>query len=372
VSDAKIFVTQPSLPPLDELIPYLRTIWERKILTNGGPFHEELEGALCRYLGVEHLSLFSNATIALIAAPSVMGIAGEVVTTPYSFVATTHALRWNGLVPVFADVHADTLNLDPEKIEAAITPKTSAIMPVHCYGHACDIEAIEDIARRHDLKVIYDAAHAFGVEYQGQSILRRGDLSILSFHATKVFNTFEGGAIIAQDAAMKQRIDQWKNFGIVDETTVATCGMNGKMSEFNAALGLLQLEYVDQHLARRNAIDAMYRRGLASFAGIRTLPRDVESSANCSYFPILIGDEFGIARDELLLELRRHGVYPRRYFFPLISELPMYRDLPSAQSGNLPVATDAARRVLCLPLYPTLSDAEITRIVEIIGSARKP
>ena len=254
-----IYVTQPSLPPLEDFIPYLETIWNNKILTNCGPFHQQLEKALCRYLGVEHIALFTNATIALITALQALRITGEVITTPYSFVATSHSLLWNGIKPVFVDIDPSTLNLDPKKIEAAITTQTTAIMPVHCYGHPCDVDAIQKIADNYNLKVIYDAAHAFGVQCHCGSILNHGDLSVLSFHATKVFNTFEGGAIICPDAKTKLRIDQLKNFGFVDETIVVAPGINGKMSEFNAALGLLQLKYVDQALARRKEIDLTYR-----------------------------------------------------------------------------------------------------------------
>ncbi len=257
-----IYVTQPFLPPLEEFIPYLEQIWTNKMLTNDGPFHQQLERALCEHLGVEHIALFTNGTIALVTALQALRVTGEVITTPYSFVATSHSLLWNGIKPVFVDIDPNTLNLDPAKIEAAITPHTTAIMPVHCYGHPCDIEAIQNIADIYNLKVIYDAAHAFGVEDAKGSVLRHGDLSVLSFHATKVFNTFEGGAIVCPDAKTKVRIDHLKNFGHVGEVTVVSPGINGKMSEFNAALGLLQLKYIDQALARRKAIDAKYRDGL--------------------------------------------------------------------------------------------------------------
>lgn len=259
-----IYVTQPFLPPLEEFIPYLEQIWTNKMLTNDGPFHQQLERALCEHLGVEHIALFTNGTIALVTALQALRVTGEVITTPYSFVATSHSLLWNGIKPVFVDIDPNTLNLDPAKIEAAITPHTTAIMPVHCYGHPCDIEAIQNIADIYNLKVIYDAAHAFGVEDAKGSVLRHGDLSVLSFHATKVFNTFEGGAIVCPDAKTKVRIDHLKNFGHVGEVTVVAPGINGKMSEFNAALGLLQLKYIDQALARRKAIDAKYRERLAS------------------------------------------------------------------------------------------------------------
>jgi dTDP-4-amino-4,6-dideoxygalactose transaminase len=361
-----IYVTQPYLPPLAELVPYLEKIWNNKILTNGGPFHQRLEKALCDYLGVEHLALFSNGTLALVTALQSLRITGEVITTPYSFVATAHSLLWNGIRPVFVDVDPDTLNLDPAKIEAAITPQTTAILPVHCYGHPCDVEAIQKIADNYNLKVIYDAAHAFGVEDRMGSILRHGDLSVLSFHATKVFNTFEGGAIICPDAKTKERIDHLKNFGFVDEVTVVATGINGKMSEVNAALGLLQLEYIGLALARRKAIDLSYRRMLADARGIRCLQNAGESVANHAYFPILVEANYRVSRDQLYQELRDHEIYARRYFYPLISDFPMYRGLPSANRNNLSVAADASLKVICLPIHPALGEEEQERVVEVI------
>ncbi len=361
-----IYVTQPSLPPLEEFIPYLEQIWKNKILTNGGPFHQQLENALCEYLGVEHISLFTNGTIALVTALQALRITGEVITTPYSFVATSHSLLWNGIKPVFVDISPSTLNLDPAKIEAAITPQTTAIMPVHCYGHPCDVEAIQKIADNYNLKVIYDAAHAFGVRDAGGSVLRHGDLSVLSFHATKVFNTFEGGAIVCPDAKTKVRIDQLKNFGFVDEVTVVAPGINGKMSEFNAALGLLQLESLDESIERRQAIDIRYRKGLADLKGIRCLPDAGEEVANYSYFPILVDADYPISRDGLYQKLKDQGIFARRYFYPLISEFPMYRALHSAQRDNLPVASEVAQRVLCLPIYPALILEEQQHIINVI------
>ena len=364
-----VYVTQPYLPPLEEFIPYLQAIWDKKILTNGGEFHQQLEKALCDYLGVEHLALFSNGTLALITALQALRITGEVITTPYSFVATAHSLLWNGIKPVFVDIDPATLNLDPRKIEAAITPQTTAIMPVHCYGHPCDVDAIQRIADIYNLKVIYDAAHAFGVEDQTGSILRYGDLSILSFHATKVFNTFEGGAIICPDAKTKQRIDHLKNFGFVNEVTVIAPGINGKMSEINAAFGMLQLQHIDRALARRKEIDAIYREQLKDVKGIRCLQDAGEKTANYSYFPILVGKDYSLSRDELYQKLRDNNIHARRYFYPLISDFPMYRGLPSAHRDNLPVATDAAAKVLCLPIYPALQDDVISKIVGLIASA---
>lgn len=363
-----IFVTQPYLPPLDEFIPYLEQIWENKFLTNGGPFHQQLETLLCEYLGVEHIALFTNGTIALVTALQAMRVTGEVITTPYSFVATAHSLLWNGIKPVFVDIDPDTLNLDPSKIEAAITPQTTAIMPVHCYGHPCDVDAIQKIADNYNLKVIYDAAHAFGVQCHCGSVLKHGDLSVLSFHATKVFNTFEGGAIICPDAKTKTRIDQLKNFGHVGEVTVVAPGINGKMSEFNAALGVLQLKYIDQALALRKAVDTAYRDQLQGINGIRCLQTAGERVANYAYFPILIGPDYPLSRDELYLKLKEQGVHTRRYFYPLMSDFPMYRGLPSAHRENLPVATQAAQQVLCLPIYPDLDMSVVSKVTAFIAS----
>lgn len=361
-----LFVTQPYLPPLQEFIPYLEKIWDNKILTNGGPFHGQLEQALCEYLGVKHISLFTNGTIALVTALQALRITGEVITTPYSFVATAHSLLWNGIKPVFVDVDPATLNLDPAHIEAAITPHTTAIMPVHCYGQPCDVDAIQAIADTYNLKVIYDAAHAFGVQCHCGSVLNHGDLSVLSFHATKVFNTFEGGAIVSPDAKTKLRIDRLKNFGYVDETTVVAPGINGKMSEINAAFGLLQLRHVDEALARRKEIDAAYRKALQPVKGIRCLDNDGATAANYSYFPILVESGYPMTRDALYEELKSSNIYARRYFYPLITAFPMYRDMPSAQPENLPVATVAAQQVLCLPIYPALTATDQQRVVDIV------
>lgn len=365
-----IFVTQPYLPPLEEFIPYLRKIWESKVLTNGGPFHQQLEAALRDYLKIGHISLFTNGTLALVTALQALRISGDVITTPYSFVATAHALRWNGIRPVFVDVAPGTLNLDPTKIEEAITPNTTAIMPVHCYGHPCDVEAIQKIADNYNLKVIYDAAHAFGVEDEGGSILRHGDMSILSFHATKVFNTFEGGAIVCADRKTKQHIDHLKNFGFVDEVTVAATGINGKMCELNAALGLLQLEYIDHALARRREIDTHYRKMLNGVPGIHCLNGTSEKVGNYAYFPILVDAQYPLSRDELYYHLRDHQIFARRYFYPLISDLPMYRQELYANHGRLPVARDASLRVLCLPIYPALDPSDQDAIVHLIRDAK--
>lgn len=366
MSDKPVFVTQPYLPPLEEFIPYLQQIWGSKILTNGGPMHQQLEQALCDYLGVEHIALFNNGTIALLTALQALRVTGEVITTPYSFVATAHSLLWNGIKPVFVDIDPHTLNIDPAKIEAAITPQTTAIMPVHCYGNPCDVEAIQRIADNYNLRVIYDAAHAFGVEDAGGSILRHGDLSVLSFHATKVFNTFEGGAIICPDVKTKQRINHLKNFGFVDEVTVVAPGINGKMSEINAAFGLLQLQHIDKAMALRREIDAFYRAQLKSVKGIRLVEEAGQVVANYSYFPVLVEGDYPLGRDGLYQKLKDNNIFARRYFYPLISEFPMYRGMASAQRNNLSVANAVSERVLCLPIYPSLEGGDLARILEII------
>ena len=370
MTQKNIYVTQPFLPPLEEFLPYLEQIWKNKWLTNGGPFHQELEKELADYLGVEHLALFTNGTLALITALQALRITGEVITTPFSFVATAHALLWNGIKPLFVDIQPGTFNLDPEKIEAAITPNTTSILPVHVYGNPCDVEKIQKIADTYGLEVIYDAAHAFGVNYKGESLLKHGDLSILSFHATKVFNTFEGGAIICPDAKTKKRIDDLKNFGYSDEVTVIAIGINAKMNEVQAAFGLLHLKHIDRVIRRRQEIDDQYREQLFSIPSITCPPLPADTTNNYSYFPILIGKEYPLSRDELNDKLRQQGIFPRRYFYPLISDFPMYRGLPSAAQSNLPVARKAADQVLCLPIYPALENESITRIVSIIASKK--
>jgi len=366
MSRPPVYVTQPHLPPLEEFIPYLREIWDKKILTNGGPFHQQLEDALCKYLGVNHIALFTNGTIALVTALQALRITGEVITTPYSFVATSHALLWNGIKPVFVDVDPKTLNIDPAKIEAAITTQTTAILAVHCYGHPSDVDAIQTIADNYNLKVIYDAAHAFGVQCHCGSLLNHGDLSILSFHATKVYNTFEGGAIICPDAKTKTRIDHLKNFGFVDETTVVAPGINGKMSEFNAALGLLQLKHIDEALAKRKVIDTLYRARLQDIKGIYCFDNSNEINSNYAYFPILVGNEYPASRDVLFERLKLENIHTRRYFYPLISEFPMYRGLTSALVNNLPYANTASRQILCLPIYPDLEHSIVQSICDIL------
>jgi dTDP-4-amino-4,6-dideoxygalactose transaminase len=364
-----VFVTRPALPPLDEFVKYLESIWDSKILSNNGKFHIQFENELADFLGVKHVSLFTNGTLALVTALQALRITGEVITTPYSFVATTHSLWWNKIKPVFADIERETCNLDPAKIEAAITPQTTAIMPVHVYGNPCNVHKIKDIADIYGLKLIYDAAHAFGVKLNGESILNFGDLSILSFHATKVFTTFEGGAIISRDEATKKRIDYLKNFGFADETTVVAPGINAKMNEFQAALGILQLKYTDKYLEKRKAISNFYRAGLSSVKGIRIL-NDIESvHHNYSYFPIFVNESaYGKSRDELYARLKKDKFFTRRYFYPLISQFPSYRGLESSQSVNLPVAEEMTLQVLCLPIYPELEQESMEKIVKIISN----
>ena len=362
-------VTQPFMPPLDEFIPYLEKIWASRWLTNAGQFHQQLERALEEYLGVKHLSLFNNGTIALVTALQCLRVTGEVITTPYSFVATAHSLYWNNIRPVFVDIDPVSFNMDPEKIEQAITPATTAIMPVHCYGNPCDVDRIQRIADTYGLRVIYDAAHAFGVKRAGASVLSHGDLSVLSFHATKVFNTFEGGAIVSPDAKTKQRIDYLKNFGFADEVTVVAAGINGKMNEVQAAFGLLQLRHVESSISERRRIDASYRTDLDRIPGISIPPLPAGVVGNHSYFPILVGPEYPVSRDALYDELKRDGILARRYFYPLISDMPMYRAMPSAAPAGLPNARRVAEQILCLPIYPDLSHEDQQRVVRIVRRA---
>jgi len=361
-----IFVTRPYLPSLAEFMPMLEDIWASRILTNHGPFHKRFEQRVATVLDAEHVSLVANGTLALSAAIDACDMAGEVITTPYSFVATTHAVAMGRLTPVFVDIRPDDLNIDPSRIEAAITPRTQAIVAVHVYGNPCGVDAIGEIADRHGLKVIYDAAHAFGVRYRGRALTSFGDFATLSFHATKAFNTFEGGSVISATAADKQRIDRLSNFGIADEVTIPAFGSNAKMSEFNAALGLLQLDHFEQVRRDRARVDGRYRELLAGIAGIDclTIPPDVQP--NFSYFPILVRPNFRVDRDALYEEIKAQEIYSRRYFHPLLSTLPMYRDLPSAGADNLPVATKAARQILCLPIYGDLAEADQERIVQAV------
>ncbi|MFZ3619596.1 DegT/DnrJ/EryC1/StrS family aminotransferase [Leclercia barmai] len=364
-----VYVTSPLLPPLEEFIPYLEQIWQNKVLTNGGEFHQQLEAALADYLGVKHICLFANGTLALLTALQALRVTGEVITTPYSFVATSHTLLWNGLTPVFADIDPDTFNIDPRRIEELITPNTTAIMPVHCYGIPSEMDKIQQIADAYGLKVIYDAAHAFGVRQNGVSILNQGDLSVLSFHATKVFNTFEGGAIVCHDAATKQRIDYLKNFGFAGETRVVAPGINAKMNEVEAAFGLLQLKHIDTALNERASIYQRYSAMLADIDDIELIQIPEDVSWNYAYFPILIKNAFPLTRDEVYDLLKTENIYTRRYFFPLISSFAMYRGLPTSSPENLPCANKIAQEVLCLPIYPGLSVQDQLRIVETIKRA---
>lgn len=363
----KILLTQPFLPPLEEFYPYLEKIWKSKWLTNNGDFHKQFEKELADYLGVKYISLFTNGTLALITALQALKITGEVITTPFSFVATTHSLWWNGIKPVFVDIEPDTFNIDADKIESAITSKTTAIMPVHVYGNPCATEKIQEIADTYGLKIIYDACHAFGVTHNAESILNAGDLSVLSFHATKVFNTFEGGAIICNDEATKKRIDFLKNFGFAGETTVVAPGINAKMSEYQAALGVLQLKYVDEAIEKRKQVAERYREQLRCVEGISFLDDISGVRHNYSYFPILIDEKiFGVRRDTVYENFKNNNVFVRRYFYPLISQFPAYRTLESAHAANLPVAEEITKKILCLPIYPGLETDTIDAIIQIL------
>ena len=377
-NNQQITVTSPLLPPLEEFMPYLQEIWERKWITNNGHFHQELEKALAEYLGVEYISLFTNGTLPLITALQALGLdEGEVITTPYSFVATTHAIWWNKLTPVFVDIDPVTGCIDPDKIESAITDKTVAIMPVHVYGTPCDVERIDVIAKKHNLKVIYDAAHAFGVTKDGDSILKAGDISTLSFHATKTYNTVEGGALVCHSAEMKYHVDNLKNFGFRGETTVVGPGINSKMDEIRAAYGLLNLKHVDAAIARRKEVAKMYVEALQNVKGIKIFQPMVDSFAsnlspltsklNYSYFPIFVNAaEYGMTRDELYKKMKASDVLGRRYFYPLISTFTPYNTYPSAASDNLPVATQWADTVICLPMHHALSEEDVKRVIDCI------
>lgn len=359
-----ITVTSPLLPSLDDFMPYLQDIWNRKWLTNNGHYHLELEKALCEYLKVPYISLFTNGTLPLITALQALRITGEVITTPYSFVATTHSLWWNGIKPVFVDIDPATGNIDPDKIEAAITPKTTAIMPVHVYGKPCDVKRIQEIADKYGLKVIYDAAHAFGVEVNGDSILKAGDMSTLSFHATKVYNTIEGGALVMHDEATKKRIDYLKNFGFAGETEVVAPGINSKMDEIRSAYGLLNLRQVDKAIEARHQVAVKYREALRDVSGITFFDDMPGVKHNYSYFPIFVdAEKYGMTRDELYFKMKEHGVLGRRYFYPLISTFSTYRGLESATHENLPNAYRMADEVICLPMHHALSGKDVERII---------
>lgn len=367
MTDKQITVTSPLLPDINEFTALIKEIWGSKWITNNGRFHQQLEKELASYLKVSYISLFTNGTLPLITALQALRITGEVITTPYSFVATTHSLWWNGIKPVFVDVDPATCNLDPKKIEAAITPKTTAIMPVHCYGKPCDTKGIQEVADKYGLKVIYDAAHAFGVEVDGESILNAGDLSTLSFHATKVYNTIEGGALVMHDEAMKKRIDYLKNFGFANETTVVAPGINSKMDEVRAAYGLLNLRQVDDAIAARRRVAEKYREALRDVPGVSFFEDMPCVRHNYSYFPVFIdAEKFGRTRDELYFQMKEANVLGRRYFYPLISEFSTYRGLPSATQENLPIATRKANEVICLPMHHTLSTDDINNVLEFL------
>ena len=362
-----IYVTQPSMPPQEEFNQYLKNIWETKVLTNHGPYHQKFEKDLADYLGVKYVSVFVNGTMALITALQALRITGEVITTPFSFVATTHSLWWNNIKPVFVDIEPDHFTLDPAKIEAAITPQTTAILPVHVYGNPCNVDEIQKIADTYGLKVIYDAAHTFGVKVNGNSVLNFGYLSILSFHATKIFNTFEGGAIVCHDEKTRRRIYFLRNFGFADEVTVIGPGINAKMNELQSAFGLVQLRYIDEYIRKQKEIAELYRAGLDGIRGLRYLNDINGINHTYSYFPVLIDPElYGLTRDEVYEMLKKHNIYGRRYFYPLISQFPTYRSLPSSKPENLPVATKAASQVICLPIYPDLNHDYVRYIVEVL------
>lgn len=367
MSNKLITVTSPLLPNLDEFNSLLKEIWDSKWITNNGTFHQQLEKALCEYLKVPFISLFTNGTLPLITALQALCITGEVITTPYSFVATTHSLWWNGIKPVFVDIDPVTGNIDPDKIEAAITPKTTAIMPVHVYGKPCDTERIQAIADKYGLKVIYDAAHAFGVEVNGESILKAGDMSTLSFHATKVYNTIEGGALVMHDEKTKKRIDYLKNFGFANEVEVVAPGINSKMDEMRSAYGLLNLKQVDAAIEARHQVAIQYRDALRPVEGITFMDDMSGVKHNYSYFPIFVdAEKYGMTRDELYFKMKEQNVLGRRYFYPLISEFSTYRGLSSAAKENLPNAHKMADCVICLPMHHELSDKEIERIINLI------
>ena len=366
-SNELITVTSPLLPDLDEFYELLKDIWKRKWITNNGYYHQELEKALCEYLKVPYISLFTNGTLPLITALQAFRITGEVITTPYSFVATTHSLWWNGIKPVFVDIDPSTGNIDPDKIEVAITPKTTAIMPVHVYGKPCDTRRIQEVADKYGLKVIYDAAHAFGVEVNGEGILNAGDMSTLSFHATKVYNTIEGGGLVMHDAQTKKRVDYLKNFGFAGETEVVAPGINSKVDEMRSAYGLLNLRQVDQAIEARHQVAIKYREALREVEGITFFEDMPGVKHNYSYFPIFVNEKkYGMSRDELYFKLKERGILGRRYFYPLISTFTTYRGLESANPDNLPNAHKMAEEVICLPMYHALSEEDVERIIEQI------
>lgn len=367
MNNSRITVTTPLLPDLDDFHTLLEEVWNSKWITNNGSFHKKLEAALCEYLKVPFISLFTNGTLPLLTALQALHINGEVITTPYSFVATTHSIWWNNCKPVFVDIDPSTGNIDPDKIEAAITPRTSAIMPVHVYGQPCDTKRIQEIADKYGLKVIYDAAHAFGVDVNGESILNAGDLSTLSFHATKVFNTIEGGAMVMHDAETKKQIDYLKNFGFAGETNVVGPGINSKMDEIRSAYGLLNLKQVDAAIEARHQVAIRYREALRNVSGITFFEDKPGVRHNYAYFPIFVDTEkYGMTRDELYFKMKENDVLGRRYFYPLISSFSTYSSLPSAVSENLPQANRMADSVICLPMHHELSEGDLDKIIGLI------
>lgn len=365
--DKITYVTKPSLPDLEQFIPYLKEIWDSRVLTNNGKFHQLLESELASFLGVKYVSLFANGTLALVTAIQALKLTGEVITTPYSFVATTNSILWNNLTPVFVDIDPVTCNIDAKKIEGAITNRTTAILPVHVYGNCCDVRKIKEIADLYNLKVIYDAAHAFGVNYLGQSVLNYGDLSILSFHATKVFNTMEGGAIISHDENTKKRIDYLKNFGYKDDVSVIAAGINSKMNEMQAALGLLQLKCVNENIIKRKQVSDIYVKHLTEIKGISLLNFEKDQDTfNYSYFPIFIEKEYRLVRDEVFNILKSNNILCRKYFYPLISNFSLFKEFIPSDINSLPNANQIANSVLCLPIFPDLNNDDIYKIIRIL------
>lgn len=367
MNEKQITVTSPLLPDLEEFNALLKEIWDSKWVTNNGSFHKQLERELAEYLKVPYISLFTNGTLPLLTALQALHITGEVITTPYSFVATTHSIWWNGCKPVFVDIDPATGNIDPDAIEAAITNKTTAIMPVHVYGKPCDTKRIQEIADKYGLKVIYDAAHAFGVEVNGESILNAGDMSTLSFHATKVYNTLEGGALVMHDEATKKRVDYLKNFGFAGETEVVAPGINSKVDEVRAAYGILNLRQVDAAIEARHQVAIKYREALRPVEGITFMDDMPGVKHNYSYFPLFVdAEKYGMTRDELYEKMKAHNVLGRRYFYPLISTFTIYKGYESANPKNLPKAHKMADSVICLPMHHELSAEDIDRVLELI------
>tara|TARA_Y100001968_G_C19370115_1_gene724672 strand:+ start:98 stop:1219 length:1122 start_codon:yes stop_codon:yes gene_type:complete len=354
-----IYVTKPDLPPLEELYPFLQDIWDSKQLTNCGLFHKKLEKVLCQYLNVEFISLVSSGTTALLAAlNTIEDKRGDIITTPFSFVATSHAIKLLGFKPKFVDIEYETLNISPSLIEESIDDTTKGIVPVHCFGNSCKTKEINQISEKHKLPLIYDAAQAFGSKIRFQNIFLQGDLSIISFHATKVFTTLEGGAIISKTKAQKEKIDKFINFGFVNETTIDSIGINGKLNEISSLVGLKQLKYIKENIEKRKKIYNKYFQAFKEVKGIQLIRRLKNNISNNSYFPILINKDFPINRDKLYDYLKEKKIITRKYFYPLISNLTMYKDSKSASPENLPIANLVSEQILCLPIYASLKDEE--------------